>query len=117
MAFTGVATIAKVSDRMFRITGLSLGIGAAGTIGLDGGSGDVDLQTGAVWGAYKDGGGGLISLIDAVQVEIGKADAVAAVAPAVRVVKTGTDVSNFIATLTNDGAAATGGLEIFVEYH
>jgi hypothetical protein len=112
MAFTGVAVVTKVSDREFRITGLSLANGAAGTIGLDGGTGDVDLVAG--WAAYA--AASLVTLQDAIRVTIGLAG-VAAVAPAIQVVKTGTTVADFLATLTNGGAAPSGDMEIYVEFH
>lgn len=116
MAFTGVAVISRVADRLFRITGLSLAAAAVGTIGLDGGTGEVDLNTGGMWGAYKDAAGATVSIQDSIHVEIGLAG-VAAVAPAIQTVKTGTTVADFLATLTNGGAAPSGALEIYVEYH
>ena len=109
MAFTGTAVTKKVSDGLYRVTGLSLGIGAAGTIGLDGGTGEVDLKT-PNWNAQ-----GSVTLSDAIQVTAGLAGA-GAVAPAVAVTKAGTSVADFLATLTNNGAAATGPLEIYVRY-
>lgn len=39
------------------------------------------------------------------------------VAPAVTVTKTGTNLADFLATLTNNGTAPTGALEIYVEFH
>ena len=39
MAFTGTATIVLVSDSIVRVTGLTLGVSAEGTIGLFGATG------------------------------------------------------------------------------
>lgn len=114
MAFTGSATIVKVSDRMYRITGLTLATqGAAGTIGLSGGTGDVDLPE-PTWGPYL--GINSVTLISAVKCTINLVGA-AVVAPAVQVVKTGTTVADFLITLTNLGAASTTEMEIWVEFH
>lgn len=119
MAFTGTAAIKQVSDRCFRITGLTLATqGAVGTIGLEGNTGDVDLNAAGVWGAYNQASvqGGAVSMIDAIDVKINLVGA-AVVAPAVQIVKTGTTPANFIATLTNLGAASTTEIEIYVTFH
>ncbi len=109
MAFTGTPTIEKISQNRFRITGLSLGIGAAGTIAMAPGSGEVEL-TAPDWQPE-----GSVNLADAVKVDYILVSG-ATVAPAVGVVKTGTTQANFLATLTNLGPAATGALEILVEF-
>jgi hypothetical protein len=115
MAFTGSATIKKVSDNLFRITGLSLaGIGTSGTIGLDGGSGDVDLTVGEDWGAY-----GSVSLQDAVRclVVLRNNGATDAVACQITVQKAGTTPADFLITLRNESANDSPPLEIWVEFH
>jgi hypothetical protein len=119
MAFTGTATVKKISDRAFRITGLSLATQtAAGTIGLEGNTGDVDLNAAGMWGAYVAAGaqGGDVSLADAIDVKINLVGA-AVVAPAVKVAKSGTTPADFLITLTNNGAADTTALEIYVYFH
>lgn len=115
MAFTGAAVIKKVADGLLRITGLSLAAGAAGTIGLHGGAGEVDLPQDPTqdWGPYGD-----VTLQDAVQVSMVPVTDVANFAIPIRVVKTGTTLADFLITLTNDEAAvASADLEIYVRYH
>jgi hypothetical protein len=110
MAFTGVAVTEKISDGLYRITGLSLGIGAAGTISMSPGAGEVKI-TDKEWQPLSS-----VNLADAVQVAIGAAGVVT-VAPAVYVVKTGSTQADFLATLTNGGAALSGALELYVRFH
>jgi hypothetical protein len=111
MAFTGSAVVKKVSDSLYRVTGLSLATqGAAGTIGLSGGTGEVDLPDTVAW----DGKAG-VTLPDAIEVSIHQAEDVA-VAPSVKIDKSGSTPGNFLATLTNGGAADTGDLEIYVRF-
>jgi len=118
MAFTGVATIKKVAENLFRITGLSLAAGAAGTISVDAGAGEVKLDA-PEWGGYDTAGqqGGAVTLADAIQVEVVSADAAGTAVEDVAVVKTGTLPADFLATLTNKDVAASGALEIYVRYH
>lgn len=113
MAFTGVPVVQKVTDRCYRITGVSLGIGASGTIQFS----DAPVLSGPAivapdWQPYEVDG--LVSLQDMVQVDVNDAG-VAAVASAVAIVKTGTTHADFVATLTNNGAAITPALEIYVQ--
>lgn len=118
MAFTGSAVIKQISDRCFRITGLTLATQtAAGTIGLEGNTGDVDLNAGGMWGAYSQASaqGGDVALTDAVNVRINLVGA-AVVAPAVAVAKSGTTPADFLITLTNNGAASTTEIEIYVTF-
>ena len=67
MAFTGAATVVKISDGLSRITGLSLGSGATGTIGLAGSGADVELEN--LWAPYAGdaNGDGAVDLAEAVQ--------------------------------------------------
>lgn len=109
MAFTGTAVVERISANRARITGLSLGIGAAGTIAMAAGSGEVEI-TAPEWQPQ-----GSVNMADAARVSVTLVSG-ATVAPAVGVVKTGTVASDFLATLTNLGAAATGTLEIWVDF-
>jgi hypothetical protein len=113
MAFTGSATIKKVAENLYRITGLSLAADAAGTIGLAGGSGDVELPETDDWQPYGD-----VTLIDAIQCYVIPAGDQPATAVPVRVTKAGATNDTFLITLTSDdGAAASGALEIYVRFH
>lgn len=108
MAFTGTATVTKVSNSLVRITGLSLAAAAAGTIGLFGESGDVDLPD-----AFNPKDYGDVDLAESLEVSAHMVTA-EAVAPALQVVKT---TGPFLITMTNGGGAASGGLEIYVRFH
>lgn len=121
MAFTGSATVKQVSDRKFRITGLSLAGAAAGTISLLGGTGDVKLPDLPNWGPYKSAGS-TVALADAIECHAvpaasGAVAAVGSQSPAI--VKTGTTEADFLITVTNlNGAGvASGALEFFVTFH
>lgn len=120
MAFTGAATIKKISDNLFRITGVSLGIGAAGTIALsqNAAASEVDI-TAPGWEKYDSVGlhGGTVSLAEAVSVTVNDIDVAGTTVEPVVIVKTGTVPTDFLITLTNRDAAATGTLEIYVRYH
>ena len=112
MAFTGTAAVVKISDTCFRITGLSLGAGDAGSISMGAGLGDVKLSN-PEWGA--EGG---VGLFESVEVSCYPVSDVSNYAIPIRVVKTGSKASDFIATLTNDAAAtASAELEIYVKKH
>lgn len=110
MAFTGAATIVKVTDSCFRITGLSLGNAAAGTIGLSGATGDVDLLSTVNWRPQGD-----VTLSDAIEVSVHFAGAVALASPVI-ITKAGTTVANWLVTLTNGNATVTGALEIYIRF-
>ncbi len=127
MAFTGVATVKRISDRMWRITGVSLAADASGTIGLIAPVGpDPDIILGGdatacpTWQPYRSNGlGGIVSLQDSIQVDINVVTDVGAAVP-LSVVKSGTTTEDFLITIHNDNAALgqdSGGLEIYVEYH
>ena len=118
MAFTGTAVVAKVSDRLFRITGVSLAGDASGTIGLVGKLTPAEVSLNAPdWGAYKNGDGEAVTLQDAVDVRIGFSTDVTSAVPC-SVVKTGVDHDDFLITIHNDTAAtASASLEIYVEFH
>lgn len=113
MAFTGTATVKQISDSKVRITGLSLGIGASGTIGLFGdATAGVNLPDAFNPKVY-DFNGSDVALADSLQCYV-VADGAVTVAPAVHIAKAGTP---FQITLTNGGAAASGSIEIWVIYH
>lgn len=116
MAFTGTAVVKMVSDNLFRITGLSLAAGASGTIGFrTGGSGEVDVPTD--WDRYVNGKGQQVELDESVQISVIKAEAGLGTTEAVACVKTGDGPSDFLATLSNPDAAASGALEIYCRFH
>lgn len=118
MAFTGSATIKKVSNNLYRITGLSLGIGANGTISLADGTGAVKV-TAPNWDAYKEPGahGGTVNLNESVQVSVNEIDPAGTTTEPPATVKTGTVPADFLITITNRDAAATGALEIYLRLH
>lgn len=117
MAFTGTAVIQYVSDNVARITGLSLAAGAAGDIGLSANSGaDVALSPPGKWNRYKNAKGEEIELDASIKVDVISADAAGTAAEDIAVVKTGDGPSDFLVTLTNKDAAASGALEIYVTF-
>ena len=117
MAFTGVAVVKMISDRKARITGLSLAAAATGTISLLGGTGAVKLPASAQWNRYNNAEGQQVELDEAVQVTVVKAEAGLATTEAVAIVKTGDGPVDFLITLSNPDAAASGAMEIYVEFH
>lgn len=118
MPFTGAATIKKLSDSLYRITGLSLAPAATGTISLAEGAGQVEI-VGTGWTPYASEGthGGEVTLNESIQVTVDVAEAGLAVTEPVSIVKAGTVPSNFLVTLANPDAAASGALEIYVRFH
>jgi len=118
MAFTGTPTFQMVSDRICRITGLSLGAAAAGTIGLfghTGGAPDVTLpeQFKTEHYAYLGTNVPFQAFIDA---EVKPVTALTNFSvPAVA--KTGTTVGDFRITITNSFGSTSPGLEIYVRVH
>jgi hypothetical protein len=111
--FTGTPVVKKISDRLYRITEVSLDPAAVGTIGLDGGTGDIDLST-PEWGIYAT-----VSLQDAVQVQINANAVISDVTtPSVVAIKSGSSLADFLITVTNNSSFnPTGDLEIYVEFH
>ncbi len=119
MAFIGTATVKQISERLVRITGLSLAAGAAGTIGLFGSTGSpgVELpeQFKTLHYAFL---GSNVPFADAIEVTAQPAAVGTAVSIPVAVVKTGTTVAGFLATITNTHAStATPNMEIMVRFH
>lgn len=119
MAFTGSATVVNVSDRLARITGVSLAADASGTIGLPGKTVAAEVTVGTPdWLPYSRGSVA-VGLQDAVSVLINPVTDVTTPVP-ISVVKTGgaAGQADFVITLHNDTAAtASANLEIYVEYH
>jgi hypothetical protein len=115
MAFTGTATVEKITDSLVRFTGLSLGVSEVGTIGLFGDAGaDENLPDDFNPSAYGD-----VSLIDSIQCSVEQDGSGSPLAtPAFTIGKShlpGT--SPFRITITNLVATATGSLEIYVRFH
>lgn len=119
MAFTGTPVVTQVADNLFCITGLSLGIGSSGTIGLEekSSAAEVSLPDGGTWDKYINKHGVAVDLTESVQVEIEYADAAATTVEPISVVKAGATPQLFAATLTNRDAAVSGALVIYVRFH
>lgn len=121
MAFTGAATIKMVSDRMVRITGLSLASeGVTGTIGLHEKTVPADVTLPAAFQPRKyEDAATPVALQDSISVRINYVNS-GATLQAIQQVKTGTTPEDFVATLTNNAAVEggdSGELEIYVEFH
>lgn len=130
MAFTlGVpaAVSVLVSDRMVRIhqpgagaeVPFQLAAGATGTIGLFPKSAAPDIRLPAAFMPRPYEGPDSptpVSLQDSVKVTVISTNP-PAVAKPIAIVKTGTTPEDFQIAITNAGNAATGALEIYVEFH
>lgn len=120
MAFTGTATVKQISDSVVRITGVSLAAGASGVIALTGETGtppDIVLPASFKTEHYAFLGAN-VPFADALDVTAKSAAIGVATAIPVAVVKTGTSLADFRATLTNThGSLATPNLEIYVKFH
>jgi hypothetical protein len=120
MAFTGTPVVKQISDRIVRITGLSLLATANGTIGLAGATGTapgVELPE-AFKAAIYDYLGSDVALADSIECTALPAAVGVATAIPVAVVKSGTDEGDFRITITNTHATlATPDLEIMVRFH
>lgn len=122
MAFSGTAIITKVTESKFRITGLSLTGNGQGTISLEGGTGEVQLDA-PEWGEYKTSGvqGGNIDLASSVQCTVAPADegafpSTGAQIPAI--IKSGTEPADFLLTVLGRGTTTdtSGLLEIYIQF-
>jgi hypothetical protein len=114
MAWTGVATVEKISDSVLRITGLSLAADASGTMGFL----DETIAADVEWPALPDWqrrtGLGFADLIEA---RMTITTDVTAPVP-VSVAKSGVDQTDFLLTFHNDTAADDSGvLEIWIVFH
>lgn len=117
MAFTGAATVQKVTENCIRITGLSLAGAAAGTLGFNDKTVLADVSLGLLpnWEPYELEG--VVSLQDAVKVSIEPADDDVVTSVPISIIKTGTTHLDFLITLHNDTAATLSpDLEIYVEF-
>jgi hypothetical protein len=111
MAFTGTAVVELIAGDLVRITGLSLGISANGTIGLFGdATADENLPDNFNPVPYAD-----VNLSDAIQVLVQQDGSGTPLATMMLTVAKAE--SPFQITITNLIATATGGLEIYVRYH
>lgn len=119
MAFTGVATVTQISDSVCRITGVSLGAGATGTIALfaHAAGPDVILPRSFIPRQYTfdNVAVSLVASLDVTVKQDGTGGIVVAVP--VNVVKAGATPSTFLASLTNPTAGASNNLEIYVKQH
>lgn len=110
VGFQGVPTILQVSDRIVRITGLSLIPGDSGIITLFGGpivgGGNYALPEKFMTAPQYKYNNALVSLADAIGVSIVPITSVATAIP-ISIVKTGTKISNFEITFKNDHALTT----------
>lgn len=120
MAFTGAATIKVVSQHQVRITGLSLGSAATGTIGLHQKTVAPDVRLPASFQpkSYNNAEGHKVTIADAVDCRINKA-AADANSTQYSVVKTGGlgDGDDFAITITNLVAAVGPLLELYVFFY
>ncbi len=111
MAFTGVAVVELIAGDLVRITGLTLGISAVGTIGLFGdGGADENLPDAFNPVPYAD-----VILSDAIQVSVIQDGGGAPLATMVLTIAF--SEAPFRITMTNLIATTTGSLEIYVRYH
>ncbi len=117
MAFTGTPVVTKVSDKLFRVTGLSLAGDASGTIGFSDKTVAAEVSLVAPEWQPKTGPmGDNISLIEAIEVRQTLVTDVTDAVP-ISVVKTGTTHADFVITMHNDSAATVSAeLEIWIEY-
>ncbi len=117
MAFTGEPVVTQVSQSLVRITGLSLGSGAEGTISLDEGAGEVKLPDGCNWKPYSS-----IDLAEAVEISWVFVDDPGALDQSTRIYvakAAGGDPVTFLATMTNGDTseAQSAEMEIYVRFH
>ncbi len=118
MAFTGTPTVIPISDRIVRITGLSLAAGASGTIGLFTASGTPGVKTPQSFQpAVYEYNTTSVGLQSSIEVTAQPAAVGVATAVPVSVVKTGTTNVDFLATLTNTSVVNSPDLEIMVRFH
>lgn len=118
MAFTGVAVVKKITDKLVRITGLSLAGAQTGQLGFS----DKTVEAEVPFGMFPTWqpnlvDGEVVTLQDALKVSMQVVTDVT-VPVAISVVKTGTTHEDFAVAMHNDEAAegqVSGELEIYVE--
>jgi hypothetical protein len=119
MAFTGTPTIVQISDRLVRVTGLSLAAGAAGVFGLSEStvSGAVKMPA-AFKPANYQAEGHTVTLQDSVQCAFQNAATGVATAIPLAVVKSGSTDEDFAITVTNThGSLASPAQEFMISFH
>lgn len=116
MAFGGSPVIQKVTDNLWRLTGVTLAGAASGTIGFSDKTVAPEVAIVAPnWQPYELDG--QVSLQDAIKVTVGAADDDVVTAIPISVIKSGTTHADFLATLHNDTAATLSpDLEIYIEW-
>jgi len=126
MAFTGTPVVTRVSEQLARITGLSLGSGATGTISLNEGAGQVKLPDSLNWSPYAGqdtGVGAVVDLVESVEVDWHfVADPGVNYGPSGRVfaVKSGGAApSTFLITMQNadTSESVSAQFEIYIRFH
>lgn len=118
MAFTGTPVVTKISDKLFRVTGVTLAGDASGTIGFSDKTSAAEVSLNAPeWHPYRNSENAYVSLIQAVQCDVGFVTDVTAAVP-ISVVKTGTTHLDFVITVHNDTAATvSASLEMYIQFH
>jgi len=111
MAFGGAPVVTQISDRVCRITGATLAAAATGVISAAGGAGDVTLPASFTPNINPSALG---AISDRFVVSIQQVGGAATGMP-YHVVKAGATAAAFTCSITNDGAAGSGTLEIFCE--
>src|SRR5277367_1653775 len=114
VTFSVSPTFSQVSDRKVRVTGLSLGAGCTGSIGLFGSTASPDVTLPATFQPepYTNSEGKVIPLQDSIQVSYVFDGAVTSSTP-LSVVKSGTTNKTFLATLANGFETGSSPLEIY----
>jgi len=118
MAFTGTATVTQITDRMVRITGLSLGAGATGTVGLHGATGtapNVTLPAAFQPAVYRYGDTD-VQLVDSVRMEW-LASAGGGDQTQIDTSKSGTTAADFRISMHNASGSASDAFEMYVSFH
>lgn len=129
MAFTlgaPAAVVKLVSERVVRISQIAnpetpfrLANGATGTIGLAEKTvaGDITLPAGFQPRPYERPDGAIVSLQDSISVKVFDGSNPVATQAPLGIVKSGTTPEDFEISIENSGAAASGQLEIYIEFH
>lgn len=116
MSFTGTPVLVKVTENLFRLTGVSLQEGNVGTIGFSDKSVPAEVSLVAPnWDPYELRGV-VVGLQDSVKVSADPT--VKADNNVVFVTKTGTTHADFLISLTTSGGGESSGgpLEIYIEF-
>ncbi len=115
MAFTGSPTFQQISGNIIRCTGLSLGAGASGTIGLATRDTPGDFSLPSAFHPIPYSHLGLTATIE-VDVHPNLTGGITVAVP-VNTAKAGDTPQDWLATFTNPSGGATQGLEIYFKYH